>query len=111
MGIDYDLPARIRDPEGFMDQILSPAERQTLNLGTSCEAAVLAWTVKEASAKALGLGLQGRPQEFVLTGYDAAQGLAQIRHGGAQVYAQVRQIDAAICTVAYARNLGPAGNL
>ena len=111
MGIDYDLPARIRDAEGFMDQILSPGERQTLGLGTSREAAALAWTVKEASAKALGVGLQGRPLEFVLAGYDAARGLAQVRHRGAVVQAQVRQIDAAICAVAYARNLGPDGNL
>ncbi|WP_126975417.1 type I polyketide synthase [Frigidibacter oleivorans] len=102
IGIDYERPARIRDPQGFYESVTSEAERAALNLAPSREAAVLVWSVKEAAAKALGLGMQGRPQEFALLGYDPAQGSALVQHQSHLVSAQVRPVRDAICAIAYA---------
>lgn len=105
MGIDFELSGRIRDPEGFLDQVTSAAERRVLGLApgsaTGSTTATLVWNIKEASAKALGIGLQGRPQAFVITAYDRARGEAQVEMGDALVSAQIRQFGQAYCTVAW----------
>ncbi len=108
VGIDFELPRRIRDPDGFMDTILNADERRILGLPATAEAATLIWSAKEAVAKALGTGIQGRPQAFVLTGCDLDRGgnRAEIQYGPHRIDAQMRRIGDAVCAVAFTPNLG-----
>jgi phosphopantetheinyl transferase (holo-ACP synthase) len=106
MGIDFDLPARIRDADAFMDTILNSDERRILGLPPSPEAATLVWSIKEAAAKALGIGIQGRPQAFALVGCDMKAGQAQVRYGTCMIDVQMRQVSDAVCAVAYTPDLG-----
>jgi acyl transferase domain-containing protein/phosphopantetheinyl transferase len=108
VGIDYDLPARIRDAGAFMDTILSPDERRILGLPESADTAVLAWSAKEAAAKAVGTGIQGRPLDFSLIACDLGTGWLQVQFRDRLIEAQVRRISDAICAMAYTPNLGDA---
>lgn len=101
MGIDFELPSRVRDPGEFMETILSPQERGAINLGVSGQAATTAWSLKEAASKALGVGIQGQPQNFAITDLDPATGRAHVAHGSQILEAQVRQIGDAVCAVAF----------
>jgi phosphopantetheine--protein transferase-like protein len=65
-GIGIDIESVERRPPSFADTILSPPERSLL---TACGHDVdlwltRMWAVKEATAKATGLGLRGRPKDF-----------------------------------------------
>ena len=111
MGIDYELPSRIRDPESFLETILSDEERDRLGLIQDRQHATIVWAAKEATAKALGIGIQGRPQSFIMTGIDLTRGNMRLSFGHHTVDAQVRQIGDAICVVAYAQGLGEHRNL
>lgn len=101
VGIDYDLPGRIRDPRSFMEQILSPDEARALALPEDAGHAVAVWCLKEAAAKALGMGLQGHPQAFVLLSYDAGSGRAELAHDGQRILAELRQLGAGLCALAH----------
>ncbi len=101
LGVDYEIPARIRDPEGFLDMILSAEEKAALAPSADAETVVALWSVKEAAAKSLGIGLQGRPKEFAITDLDPDQGTALVRHGPYQLAAHMRRVGDGICSVAY----------
>lgn len=101
VGIDFDLPERIRNPGEFLETVLSPQEARALNLAPDAGNAALVWCLKEAAAKALGQGIQGRPQAFVLQAYDPVTGRAQLTHDGTQILAELRQLGAALCALAY----------
>lgn len=91
-----------------MDTILSPDERRILGLAESADTAVLAWSAKEAAAKAVGTGIQGRPLDFSLIGCDLGTGRLQVQFRDRLIEAQVRRISDAICAMAYTPNLGDA---
>lgn len=101
IGIDYELPGRIRDAAGFLETITGEEERARLNLPTSAATAAMIWSLKEAAAKALGVGIQGRPQAFPVIGGDLAKGIAQVQHEQYTVHSQVRPVRDAICAVAW----------
>jgi phosphopantetheinyl transferase len=101
MGIDFEFADRIRQPEAFLNQISPPDEQARLGLAPGAETATLVWNMKEAAAKALGQGLQGRPESFVIAGYDPSHGEAVVQSGNAAVTVQVRQFGRAFCAVAW----------
>lgn len=107
VGIDFDLPGRIRNPAEFLATVLAPDEARALNLAPDAGNAALVWCLKEAAAKALGLGIQGRPQAFVLQAYDPVTGRAQLSHDGVQIVAELRQLGAALCALAYVPHPAP----
>ena len=106
IGLDHELTNRIRDPKDFLETILSPEEASRIAPANDSETAVSLWSLKEAAAKAIGVGLQGRPQEFVLTDVDASGGSAIVTYGSHRVPAQVRKIGNGVCTIAYREVVG-----
>jgi phosphopantetheinyl transferase len=113
VGIDYEMPGRLRDPGSFLDHVISAAEWRILGLPPrpGAEAAVMVWSAKEAAAKALGTGLTGQPRDFAVTASDPRAGRMQIRHGDRLVEAQVRRLRDAVCAMAYTPNLGDRPDL
>jgi phosphopantetheine--protein transferase-like protein len=71
-GIGIDIESVEQRPSSFADTILSPAERSLLRAGGPDRAMWLTrmWAVKEATAKATGLGLRGRPKDFEVDAVD-----------------------------------------
>lgn len=108
VGIDYGVPTRLQDPDGFLAAMVSPQERRILGLPgrPGAEAAVMVWSAKEAAARALGLDIAGQPQAFAVTASDARAGRMQIRHGDRLVEAQVRRLRDAVCAMAFTPDLG-----
>lgn len=106
VGIDYDRPDRIRDPAAFLHAILSADEQARMALPPSAEAAVIAWTTKEAAAKALGLGIVGRPLDFVVTAFDARTGSAEVSHRSGVLRTQVSRLGQGFCAFAHIRAQG-----
>jgi phosphopantetheinyl transferase (holo-ACP synthase) len=71
-GIGIDIEFVERRPPSFADMILSPPERSLLNgCGHDLDLWLTRmWAVKEATAKATGLGLRGRPKDFEVDAVD-----------------------------------------
>ena len=106
IGLDHELTNRIRDPKSFLETILSPEEAHRIAPAHDSETAVSLWSLKEAAAKAIGVGLQGRPQEFVLTDLDASVSHAIVTYGSHRVPAQLRKVGNGVCTIAYREVVG-----
>lgn len=101
IGVDYDLPERIRDPQNFIDTILTEREAANMPLPPDADTAVLLWSIKEAAAKTLGIGLQGRPQEFEIVEFDPARLVARVANRGLKVDTCSRRVGAGICSFGY----------
>jgi len=66
VGVDFELYGRIKTPD-LLDGGFGPDEQALIQSGEATESrALLAWCAKEAAAKMLGEGLNGRPRQFVL---------------------------------------------
>ncbi|HWD56354.1 MAG TPA: 4'-phosphopantetheinyl transferase superfamily protein [Acidimicrobiales bacterium] len=72
VGLGIDIESVASRPASFETTILSPAERSLLDADRDDRDAWLTrmWAVKEAAAKATGLGLRGRPKDFVVDALD-----------------------------------------
>lgn len=103
IGVDYELPGRIRDAEEFLHTILGPDEAARIGTGPDRDIAVLLWSIKEAAAKTLGVGIQGRPQEFAITRFDAATGSARVANRGHSIDTCSGRVGEGICSFGYLR--------
>lgn len=86
--LGIDIEGADRHPGGFDDlaPAFSPAERRRFEewgLGPKSGWAARLWCAKEAVAKALGRGLMGRPQDFVVVDLNAETGTVRISVTGA----------------------------
>lgn len=92
VGVDVEHVGRIQQPD-LMKSSLTPNELLSLHrCGDSAlpEKVLRIWCAKEAAAKYLGLGLQGRPEEFDVAFLDTSWEVARIRYAGQVVEADVR---------------------
>jgi phosphopantetheinyl transferase (holo-ACP synthase) len=74
VGVDLENVARVREPSLFADSF-APEERawlEGLEGLAPAERVLRLWCAKEAAAKCLGTGLQGRPEAFRVVAADAA---------------------------------------
>ena len=71
-GVGIDIESVEQRPPSFADTILSPPERSLLQAAGHGRDVWLTrmWAVKEATAKATGLGLRGRPKDFEVDAVD-----------------------------------------
>jgi phosphopantetheinyl transferase len=71
-GIGIDVESVDPRPSSFEDSVLTPSERSLVAAGPDDRDTVLTrvWAVKEAAAKATGLGLRGRPKDFEVDAVD-----------------------------------------
>jgi len=71
-GIGIDIESVERRPPSFAETILSSPERSLLTARGPDRDLWLTrlWAVKEATAKATGLGLRGRPKDFEVDAVD-----------------------------------------
>ncbi len=71
-GIGIDIESVQPRPPSFAETILSPPERSLLEARQDDRDTwlTLVWAVKEATAKATGLGLRGRPRDFEVDAVD-----------------------------------------
>jgi phosphopantetheinyl transferase (holo-ACP synthase) len=71
-GVGIDIESVEQRPPSFADMILGPSERSLLNpRGRDLDLWLTRmWAVKEATAKATGLGLRGRPKDFEVDAED-----------------------------------------
>jgi acyl transferase domain-containing protein len=110
-GVDLERITRVRDAAGFADRVVAKSEQAVLRHrlpGSERETGVLVWSIKEAAAKALGVGFLGREKEFVLTALSPDDGRGQVLHNGDLVNVQVRRLGDYYCALAYcsAENAG-----
>ncbi|HUG25188.1 beta-ketoacyl synthase N-terminal-like domain-containing protein, partial [Piscinibacter sp.] len=74
VGVDFEDLGRIQQPE-LIIETLTPSERRTVDdlRGSALDERLLRlWCAKEAAAKYLGFGLQGRPEAFQVRFVDAS---------------------------------------
>lgn len=101
IGIDFELPENLRDPSMFAEAILNKEEQQLLGCNGDPLAATIAWSLKEAAAKALGTGIQGQPMQFRISAFDGAEGSARIEYGSTMLWGRARLIGNGVCAIAY----------
>jgi phosphopantetheinyl transferase len=89
VGVDNEPAGRLRMPvEQFADAILAPSEITvvTATKGPLDHTLLKLWCAKEAAAKALGTGLQGRPKAFHVTRLDTNPGEVQTPGGSFRLF-------------------------
>jgi acyl transferase domain-containing protein/phosphopantetheinyl transferase (holo-ACP synthase) len=93
VGVDLEVIGRVRQPE-LMAGSLAP-EEQALLVGLSGEALderlLRLWCAKEAASKFLGIGLQGRPQDFLVVWADESFATLVVQHALGTVEARVER--------------------
>ena len=102
VGVDLEALGRIQQPKLLVES-LAPQEQPWVQglSGPALEERLLRlWCAKEAAAKFLGTGLQGRPGDFVVVAADAECERLLVQHGAATVETRVMQDEARIIAVA-----------
>ncbi|MBS0561744.1 MAG: acyltransferase domain-containing protein, partial [Proteobacteria bacterium] len=87
VGIDLERFSDLRDPDSMAQAAFSADEAGLLGLynGHAAELVTIAWSAKEAVAKALGQRIQGREQSFIVTGFDPGNCTISVTHDGSVV--------------------------
>ena len=79
-GIDME-PLGAADPQTLAGGAFSDPEIATLGGGTDPDRLLMGWCAKEAVAKSLGQGLNGRPKSFVIAAFDGTSAVIETPDG------------------------------
>lgn len=93
VGVDMEDMGKIKRPD-LIIEALSPKERVSvsgLDAAALDESLLRLWCAKEAAAKLLGLGLEGRPEAFEVSFEDGQWDEAYVDHAGTRVEVSVRR--------------------
>ncbi len=104
VGVDLEQVGRVRDP-ALLVESLAQAERAWVQglAGVDLEDRLLRlWCAKESAAKCLGLGLQGRPERFVVVTADDSFERLVVRHSDDLVDVEVCRLADSVSAVAQA---------
>ncbi len=84
VGVDLEEIGRLRQPEQFRASLSAHEQGLLQGLqGPALDDRLLrVWCAKEAVAKCLGRGLQGRPEDFVVVSHDIGFDTVVVEHGG-----------------------------
>ena len=102
VGVDLETLGRVQQPTLVADSF-TPAERELVRglQGEALDERVLrVWCAKEAAAKCLGTGLEGRPERFEVVSTDAECALLLVQHGSDLVQTLVTRRGDTIIAVA-----------
>jgi malonyl CoA-acyl carrier protein transacylase/phosphopantetheinyl transferase (holo-ACP synthase) len=91
IGVDLEEPGRLKQPE-LLTGALAPSEQglvQGLHGPGLEERQLRLWCAKEAAAKCLGLGLQGRPWDWQVTAADEGFGHMTVTHAQGTIQVEV----------------------
>jgi acyl transferase domain-containing protein/phosphopantetheinyl transferase len=91
IGVDVEHIGKLQNTD-LLQGALTDAERMALrDCGSKVmeERVLRIWCAKEAGAKYLGLGLQGRPEEFEVSFLDDRWNLAEVNHKGDVVSVEI----------------------
>ena len=104
IGIDLERLASVRDPALFAETAFSAEEGALLaDLGwADTDMIAVAWSAKEAAAKALGFALLGNELAFAITGIDAEHETIHVAHAGGTIEAIYALDGDYVCVVAAA---------
>ena len=78
-GIDME-PLGAADPATLAEGAFGPSEIATLG-GADPDRLLIGWCAKEAVAKRLGQGLNGRPKSFVIAAFDGSNAVIETPDG------------------------------
>ncbi len=104
VGVDLEAHGRIRNPQ-LMHDALAPVEQallQDMAVDQRDAALLRLWCAKESAAKCLGLGMQGRPQDFVVVAVDDAFELLRVAHPQGSFDARLLVDDTHVVALAHA---------
>ncbi len=102
VGVDFEDLGRIRQPEAMVG-MLTPLERSAVEglAGAALDERLLRiWCAKEAAAKFLGVGLQGRPEAFEVRFVDGGCERAVVRFEGTTTEVSVVREGSAVIALA-----------
>ena len=102
IGIDLELLTSVRDPALFAETAFSAAEGTLLaEIGwADTDRVAIAWSAKEAVAKALGFALLGNEMAFAITDVDQERETIRVAHVGGTIDAVFALDGDYICVVA-----------
>lgn len=103
IGVDIEPSGRVREPDRFIEAIASERELSNLPDSRGVNTATLIWTIKEAAAKTLGVGLNGRPRDFEIVEFDETKNAARVAHKGNLVDTTSIRLGSGVVSVGYGK--------
>ncbi|NOY53056.1 MAG: acyltransferase domain-containing protein [Deltaproteobacteria bacterium] len=101
VGVDVESLERAVRTD-LLESAMTPQERESLGHSSKemREKVIRIWCAKEAAAKYLGSGLQGRPEDFEVSFTDNGWGLALVARNGTVVGVRLEEVDRSIIAIA-----------
>jgi len=106
VGVDIELIDRVRESSVLADRILGAGELELVRrYPKSDELTTTLWSIKEASAKAIGAPFLGHEREIEITRLDFEANRAAVQIAGTEIEAFFRRTSRYVCALARTRSV------